>query len=70
MNAKAKDYIEPVKSKASETLQNVQGKVGETARNVSRATDEYVHDNPWKTVTIAAIAACLVGYLLGTLRES
>jgi ElaB/YqjD/DUF883 family membrane-anchored ribosome-binding protein len=69
MSTKAKDYIEPMKSQVSDTLQNVQERVGKTAKNVSRVTDEYVHDNPWRTVAFAAIAACLFGYLLGTLRD-
>ena len=69
MNANVKDYTEPMKSQVSETMRNVKDKVGETAKNVSDTTDRYVRDNPWQTVGIAALAACLVGYIIGTLRD-
>ena len=45
-------------------LKDFQQLVGEKAKNYSVATDEYVHDNPWKTVAIAAIVGCVLGFLL------
>jgi ElaB/YqjD/DUF883 family membrane-anchored ribosome-binding protein len=30
-----------------------------------RAADEYVHENPWQSVAVAAGVAFLVGYLVG-----
>ena len=69
MNTKIKDYTEPLKSQVSEKLQNVQERVGETARNVTDATDRYVRDNPWKTIALVALAACMVGYLLSAARD-
>ena len=49
----------------NEKFQAIQERVGETARNVSRTTDEYVHENPWKTIAMVAAAALIVGLLLG-----
>ena len=43
--------------------------VGETARDVSRNTDEYVHDNPWKSIAIVAVAALLLGLIFGGRRD-
>jgi ElaB/YqjD/DUF883 family membrane-anchored ribosome-binding protein len=69
MNSNVKDYTEPMKSQVSETMRNVKDKVGETAKNVSKTTDRYVRQNPWQTVAVATLAACVVGYLIGTLRD-
>ena len=35
------------------------------AKAAGRATDEYVHDNPWKSIGIAAGAGLLIGLLIG-----
>lgn len=37
----------------------------EKTRAAARATDQYVHDNPWKAVGIAAAIGFLVGFILG-----
>lgn len=37
----------------------------EKTRAAARATDQYVHDNPWKAVGIAAGIGFLVGFILG-----
>ena len=47
----------------------MQERVGETARDVSRSTDEYVHDNPWKSIAIVAVAALLLGLIFGGSRR-
>jgi ElaB/YqjD/DUF883 family membrane-anchored ribosome-binding protein len=39
--------------------------VVEKAKAAAKATDGYVHDNPWKSVSIAAGAGLLIGLLLG-----
>ena len=56
----------------SETVQDWQARMGETAkkvsdtaRNVGHATDEYVHENVWSSIAMAAVVGCVVGYLLG-----
>jgi ElaB/YqjD/DUF883 family membrane-anchored ribosome-binding protein len=35
------------------------------AKEAARATDEYVHDNPWQAVGIAAGIGVLLGLLIG-----
>lgn len=45
-------------------LKDFQHLVGEKAKNVSLVTDEYVHENPWRTIAIAAIAGCILGFLM------
>ena len=49
---------------AANRLKEFQALVGEKAKNVSSVTDEYVHDNPWNTIAIAAIAGCILGFLM------
>lgn len=37
----------------------------EKSREVARATDDYVHDHPWKSIGVAAGVGLLVGLLIG-----
>ncbi|MCZ7654646.1 MAG: hypothetical protein M5R42_10755 [Rhodocyclaceae bacterium] len=34
-------------------------------RLVARATDDYVHDNPWRSIGIAAGIGLVIGLLIG-----
>ncbi len=36
----------------------------EKARNAARATDEYVHEHPWKAIGIGAAVGVVVGMLI------
>jgi ElaB/YqjD/DUF883 family membrane-anchored ribosome-binding protein len=45
-------------------LKDFQTQAVERAKNVSVATDQYVHDNPWQTIAVAAIIGCILGFLL------
>lgn len=45
-------------------LQEVQEELRARARQAARATDEYVHDNPWKSMGYVAVAGLIVGLLL------
>ena len=58
-----------VKAQLNDRLQEMQQRVEETARNVSRTTDEYVHENPWRTIAIVAAAALVLGFLFGSRRD-
>ncbi|HEY2083576.1 MAG TPA: hypothetical protein VGI88_12390 [Verrucomicrobiae bacterium] len=53
----------------TDRLQDFQQRAAETARNVREATDEYVHENAWTSVAIAALAGCLIGFFLGRGRD-
>ncbi|WP_040548015.1 DUF883 family protein [Pedosphaera parvula] len=70
IKSKASDRYQNLQRKASEKFQNVQKKVTDTAKNVSGVTDTYVHDNPWKSVAMVALAACIFGFLIGNARHS
>lgn len=52
-------------AKARETLANTQAAVIEKAKVAGHATDEYVHDHPWKSVGIAAGVGLVIGLLIG-----
>lgn len=71
-----KDYLEKGKAKFSDKMEQMQNRLGETAKNVgakakdvSYATDRYVRDNPWQTIAIVAVAACLLGWFLKNTRD-
>lgn len=49
---------------AKRRFNEVKDQVGEKAREVSRVTDEFVHENAWTTVAVAAVVGCLIGYFL------
>lgn len=50
---------------ARASLADAQAVVVERAKQVGHATDEYVHDNPWRSVGVAAGIAFIVGLLIG-----
>jgi ElaB/YqjD/DUF883 family membrane-anchored ribosome-binding protein len=45
-------------------LQEVQEELRFRARYAARVADEYVHENPWKSIGVVAAAGVLVGLLL------
>ena len=55
--------------KMSDKFQDWQQRATETAKNVGRATDDYVRENTWTTVAIAAMLGCLVGFLLANRND-
>jgi ElaB/YqjD/DUF883 family membrane-anchored ribosome-binding protein len=52
-------------SKAKASLADAQAAVVEKAKEAGHATDEYVHENPWKSVGIAAGIGLVIGLLIG-----
>lgn len=68
----AGDKIADLRAKISERLidaklkiADLEGVVIDKAKAVGRATDDYVHDNPWKSVGIAAGVGLVIGLLIG-----
>jgi ElaB/YqjD/DUF883 family membrane-anchored ribosome-binding protein len=51
-------------TKARASLSDAQAAVVDKAKEVGLATDEYVKDNPWKSVGIAAGIGFVVGLLI------
>jgi ElaB/YqjD/DUF883 family membrane-anchored ribosome-binding protein len=52
--------LKSVKAKLIETEQLVSDK----AKVAAKATDEYVHDNPWQSIGVAGAVGFLVGLLV------
>ena len=46
-------------------LQDMQDDAMDRAKATARATDEYVRDNPWQALAVAAALGVLVGLLIG-----
>lgn len=51
-----------------ETLHETQDIVLDQGRRAARATDDYVHDNPWQAVAAAGLAGLLLGIVLAGRR--
>jgi len=47
-----------------EALYDAQDAVRERGRRAARATDDYVHDNPWQAISIAGVTGLLLGVLI------
>ena len=52
---------------AKKRLRSLEDAVVEKTRAGARATDEYVHENPWQTVGVAAGLSAVVGALIALL---
>jgi len=50
---------------AKARLDAAEAAVIEKTKYAAKATDEYVHDNPWKAVGVAACVGVIVGMLIG-----
>ena len=64
---KARDLRAQVETKllrAKLRLQELEGEAVDRAKVAARATDDYVHDNPWQAIGIAAAIGVLVGLLM------
>ena len=46
-------------------LDEAEQSMRDKTRAAARATDEYVHDNPWQAVSIGAGIGFLLGFILG-----
>jgi len=52
---------------AKDRLRNLEDAVLEKTRETARATDEYVHENPWQTIGVAAGLSVIFGVAVGLL---
>lgn len=52
---------------AKARLQQFEREAVERTRATAKATDEYVHENPWRSVGIAAGLGAFIGLLVGLL---
>ena len=60
----ARERIQDSMHRAKVKLADAEGVMLDKTKEVARATDEYVHENPWKAVGIAAGVGFLVGLLI------
>jgi ElaB/YqjD/DUF883 family membrane-anchored ribosome-binding protein len=63
--AELRTKIEDNLAHARASLAEAQGLVVDKAKQAGRAADDYVHDNPWRAVGIAAGIGVVVGLLIG-----
>ncbi len=61
VRAKLQDHL----ANAKASLADAQAAVVDRAKAVGRVTDEYVQDNPWRSVGVAAGIGFIVGLLIG-----
>jgi ElaB/YqjD/DUF883 family membrane-anchored ribosome-binding protein len=61
LRAKVQDHLNNAKA----SLAEAQAVMVDRAKQVGRATDDYVHDNPWRSVGVAAGVGFIVGLLIG-----
>ena len=52
-------------AQAKDSLVSLQAMATEKAKAAGHAADEYVHENPWKSVAIGAGIGVIVGMLIG-----
>lgn len=64
----ARERIQESLSTAREGLITAEHAVVAKTRQAAKATDEYVHENPWKSVGIAAGAGLIIGMLISRSR--
>ena len=64
---KARDLRSQVETqllRAKLKLQEIEGEAIDHAKAAARATDDYVHDNPWQSIGVAAAVGFLVGLMM------
>ena len=64
-SAELRGRIQARLQQARERLAHLQESVVARAKETGQATDAYVHDNPWKSIGVAAGLGLLVGILIG-----
>lgn len=61
LRAKVQTHLSDAKTRLAEA----EAAIVDKAKQVGRVTDDYVHDNPWRSVGIAAGVGLVVGLLIG-----
>ena len=61
----AREKIQDSLRRAKLKLADVEDVIIDTSKQAARATDEYVQDNPWRAVGIAAGIGFVIGLLIG-----
>jgi ElaB/YqjD/DUF883 family membrane-anchored ribosome-binding protein len=67
--ATLRSSVEASLGTAKARLRDLQGSAAETASAAFHEADEYVHENPWMAVGIAAAAGVILGLMIGSRRR-
>ena len=66
------EKLAEVRAKAEESLRVVKARMAEAqealivkTKEAAKATDVYVHENPWQAIGVAAGLGLLIGWLMG-----
>lgn len=62
--AAARARIQQTLEVVKERVADAETAVVARAKDAGKATDQYVHDNPWKAIGIAACVGAIVGMLI------
>jgi ElaB/YqjD/DUF883 family membrane-anchored ribosome-binding protein len=65
---KAQEWEEQAKDLRAQA-KDFQERARQAAVNAGRATDQYVRENPWRTVLFAVLAGCALGLVLSRSRD-
>jgi ElaB/YqjD/DUF883 family membrane-anchored ribosome-binding protein len=63
--AELRDKVKASLARARDGLAEAQDAALSKAKAAGRAADDYVHDNPWRSIGIAAGVGVVVGLLIG-----
>ena len=61
---KAQIEYDPEAPAVLNKAQELQHYAQDTAKRLTRATTEYIEDNPWKAIAIVAVCALALGFVL------
>ncbi|MBI4754791.1 MAG: DUF883 domain-containing protein [Betaproteobacteria bacterium] len=61
LRVKMQDHLTSARAR----LSDAESVVVEQTRAAARATDDYVHDNPWRAIGVAAGVGLVLGMLIG-----
>lgn len=65
--AAARERIQESLSAAKTHLADAEHDLVEYTRHAAKATDQYVHENPWKAMSISAALGAAIGVVIGML---
>lgn len=63
--ADLRSKVQSTLAQAKASLTDAQHAVVDKAKEVGRATDDFVHENPWKSIGVAAGVGLVIGLLIG-----
>jgi ElaB/YqjD/DUF883 family membrane-anchored ribosome-binding protein len=63
-SAQAGEKVAEARARAQAAIANARTTATEQSRQAARATDQYVHQNPWTAIGISAGVGLLIGLLI------